>query len=65
MVLECGSILVVELSKEVGAVPCHLNDLVWSAETVCELCDSIGLGLALDGDPDHADVVQLEQLLFA
>ena len=65
MVLQCGSIRVVELAKEVGTMPCHFNDLVWSTEAVCELCDSIGSGLALDGDPDHDDVVQLEQLLFA
>ena len=65
MVLECGSILVVELSKEVGTMPCHLDDLVWSAEVVCELCDAIGSGLALDGDPDHDNVMQMEQLLFA
>ena len=42
-------------------MPCHLDDLVWSAEMVRELGNSIGPGLALDGDPDHDDVVQLER----
>ena len=65
MVLQCGSIRVVELAKEVCAMPCHLKNLVSSVKTVCELCDLIGSGLALDGDPDHDDVMQLEQLLFA